>query len=89
MSKEVTVKLMPDKTNENLTMSFEELYNSILEEIETYEKLGLLEELMQQKVVLDIVDFKGSVITAYPTLFAGWLESGKVCISGNLEGVYE
>jgi hypothetical protein len=88
MKNDINVKLTPDKQNEGDTITFQELYEAVLEEIETYEKLGMKEELMKQKLVLNINDLNGNVIGAYPTLFVGWLESGKVCIVGNLEGVY-
>jgi hypothetical protein len=84
----IKVTLTPDKQNESDTITFGDLYNSILEEIETYEKLGMKEELMKQKLVLNINDLNGNVISAYPTLFVGWLESGKVCVVGSLEGIY-
>jgi hypothetical protein len=88
MSNDIKVTLTPNKQNEADTITFEELYNNILEEIETYEKLGMKEELMKQKLVLNINDLNGNVIQAYPTLFVGWLESDKVCVVANLEGVY-
>jgi hypothetical protein len=84
----IKVTLTPDKQNESNTITFEELYNNILEEIETYEKLGMKEELMKQKLVLSINDLNGNVIQAYPTVFVGWLENDKVCVVGNLEGIY-
>jgi hypothetical protein len=58
----IKVTLTPDKQNESDTITFGDLYNSILEEIETYEKLGMKEELMKQKLVLNINDLNGNVI---------------------------
>jgi hypothetical protein len=86
MEKQWTVTLQKDLNNNSIT--FKELYESILEEIDNYERLGMLDELMNQKVVLDLVDYDGQVLHGDATLFVGFLEGGSVLLTGNLKGVY-
>lgn len=79
---------MTSKDN-NQAITFKELYEDILTEIESYKKLDLLDELMNQKVKLNLVDLNGKIIDGPATLTVGWLESGDVLITGNVEGIYE
>jgi hypothetical protein len=70
-------------------ITFRELYEDILDEIESYKELGMLDELMNQKVRLSLLDANGKVIEGAATLVVGWLENGDVLITGGIEGVYE
>ncbi|MEK4006502.1 hypothetical protein [Paenibacillus sp. FSL H3-0333] len=70
-------------------ITFKELYEDILNEIDSYKELGTLDELMNQKVRLSLLDANGKVIEGAATLAVGWLENGDVLITGGIEGVYE
>ncbi|WP_010497776.1 hypothetical protein [Paenibacillus elgii] len=83
-----SITLHKDDINESAQITFRQLYNELLAEMETYRKLGLLEELMDQKIKIDIVDLNGNVLGGYATLFVGWLENGEVLLTGNLREVF-
>lgn len=87
--KNKNIKLSFDNNELDETLTFKDLYEAMLSEIETYKELNLLDELMEQKVTIDVNDLNGHVLNAEPKLFVGWLEQGKVCISSELKSVYE
>lgn len=76
-------------TNKEDRLTFKDLYESILDEIKTYEKLGIVDELMDQEVVVNVYDSEGKVLNANINSLIGWLESGKVMLTGNLDDIYE
>ncbi|GAA4879145.1 hypothetical protein GCM10023310_69090 [Paenibacillus vulneris] len=88
MEKSQVITLHKDDVNENSQITFRQLYNEILNEMETYRNLGRLEELMDQKVKIDICDLNGNVIEGYVNLFVGWLEHGEVLLTGNLRDIF-
>lgn len=89
MSEAQTYEIVMTNKDNNQGITFKELYEDILNEIEIYKKLGSLDELMNQTVKLNLVDLNGRTIDGPATLAVGWLESGGVLITGNVEGIYE
>lgn len=89
MENKINLTLEMDNENINNAITFKELYESILQEIEDYKKLDMLDELMNQKIIMNMTDLNGNVVYGYSTLFVGWLESGNVLITGALNDVYE
>jgi hypothetical protein len=88
MSIQAKVKLEMVDDAKNRGITFRDLFESIQEEIQNYERLGKLDELMEQKVILTLTDLKGTVLEGYLTLHVGWLEDGNVLLTGNLKDVY-
>ncbi|WP_339193832.1 hypothetical protein MKY95_18905 [Paenibacillus sp. FSL P4-0176] len=88
MNKAQSYEIVPTNKDKNQGITFRELYEDILSEIEDYKKLGLLDELMTQTVKLNLVDLNGRVIDGPATLTVGWLEGGSVLITGNVEEIY-
>lgn len=89
MLKEENIKLYKDDYNENCTITFREFYNQILDEIDNYKRLDRLDDLMDQKMSMQIVDLEGQILEGYMTSgLIGWLENGDVLISGNLRDIY-
>jgi len=88
MNKAQSYEIVPTNKDKNQGITFRELYEDMLSEIEDYKKLGLLDELMTQTVKLNLVDLNGRVIDGSATLTVGWLEGGSVLITGNVEEIY-
>lgn len=88
MNESQTYEIVMTNKDNNKGITFKELYEDILNEIEIYKKLGSLDELMTQTVKLNLVDLNGRVIDGPATLTVGWLEGGSVLITGNVEGIY-
>lgn len=66
-----------------------ELLESLQEEVECYDKLGIKEELLQQEVVMQLIDANGHILSGRATLPVGWLEGGSFLITGSLEKIIE
>ncbi|WP_431785906.1 hypothetical protein [Paenibacillus lactis] len=88
MSKTQTHEIILTDKNNNQGITFKELYEDILTEIDTYKNLGMLDELMNQTIRLSLVDANGIVVEGPATLAVGWLESEGVLITGNIENVF-
>lgn len=88
MDKTQTHEIILTDKDKNEGITFKQLYEDILDEIEIYKELGSLDELMSQTVKLNLVDLNGKVIDGSATLTVGWIEGGSVLITGNVEGIY-
>jgi hypothetical protein len=86
--KTVTLKIDKSWKHEKSIMTFRDLYEQVLEEIDTYRKHGMEEELMNQEVVLSLCDTEGQLVNGYSCMLVGYLEGGGVLITGNVEEVY-
>ncbi|WP_211747933.1 hypothetical protein [Paenibacillus sp. Marseille-Q4541] len=75
-----------ERKYENLT--FKQLYEDMLSEIDTYEKSGMLDELMKQKVTVHAYDAEGKIVAVDLTDLIGWLENGNVMTIGQVRDVY-
>ncbi|MFI2856917.1 hypothetical protein ACH6EH_07225 [Paenibacillus sp. JSM ZJ436] len=89
MSDSQTYDISMSNKDENQGITFKELYEDMLGEIDYFKKLGLLDELMNQPIKLNLVDSNGKVVEGPATLAVGWLESDDVLITGNIENVFE
>lgn len=88
MNNKEKIELFKDDYNENRTITFRELYEAIQNEMNTYDKLGKLDDLMNQKMSMQIIDLEGQVLDSYMTDFIGYLEDGTVMVVGNLRNIY-
>ncbi|MEL3959484.1 hypothetical protein NST17_20240 [Caldifermentibacillus hisashii] len=70
-------------------LTFRDMYESMIEEMETYKKLHKLDELMDQEIVVQLNDGNGNILQGFPQLFVGWLEGGGVCVSGGLDAIID
>lgn len=68
--------------------TFKDLYEDMLEEMERYDKLGMLEDLMNANISNEIVDKSGSVLYSLMNFSAGFLEGNVYHIQGALNHVY-
>ncbi|PYY28203.1 hypothetical protein [Paenibacillus illinoisensis] len=80
------IQVLKEQKTESIT--FKQLYEEMLSEIELYENLGKLDELMNQKVVVSLYDSAGRVVSADLNDLIGWLEQGNVLLNGQITGVY-
>ncbi|MDH6674285.1 hypothetical protein M2277_004977 [Paenibacillus sp. LBL] len=88
MKDKQTHTIVVSNTPQEQAITFKELYEDILNEISAYKELGCLDELMNQKVRLSLLDAEGKVVEGAATLAVGWLENGDVLITGSIEGVF-
>lgn len=88
MDKFETHNIQVAKEHKTESITFKQLYEDMLSEIDVYEKLGKLDELMNQKVVVSLYDSAGRVVSADLNDLIGWLEQGNVLLNGQITGVY-
>lgn len=79
----IDLELYEEKEIEN-KYTFKNLYEAMLEEIDRYEKLGMLEDLFNSKVTIESLDKKGIVLIANMNFSAGFLEGDIYQIQGQL-----
>jgi hypothetical protein len=49
--------------------------------------MGILDELMNQKIIISMSDLEGNVLEGHSTMSVGWLAMGGVCLAANLKNV--
>lgn len=90
MYKEHIIKTFADGERHKINpLTFKQLYEDMVSEMEIYKNLGRLDELMEQPVLLDLMDAEGSPISGIAYLAIGWLENGGVLITGEVNSVYK
>lgn len=89
MSSKINIDLETKKTDISNTLTFGELYEQMLEEIDTYKRLELSEELMSSPIYVSVTDVNGSIIGSPIRDFIGFLESGVSGLSGEIDYVYD
>ena len=86
MKENQTITLHKDiRIKKSHQITFGDLLKLMQEEMEGYDKLGRLDELMNQKMIVHINDLEGQVVQGYITDLIGWLKNGDVLITSNLE----
>lgn len=84
----IKVALEKEKEENVEYITFKDLFEHMKKEIDRYEELGMLDELMNQKVLLSLYDRQGNILEGSATLFVGWLEGGDVLITGTLTDIF-
>jgi hypothetical protein len=69
-------------------ITFKDLFEEMKKEVDKYEELGMLDELMNQKVLLNLYDRQGNILEGSATWFVGWLEGGDVLVTGILTDIF-
>lgn len=70
------------------SLTFKEVLEAFQDEIEDYTKLKLQEELMIQRVVVNLYDANGGIVKGYLNNVIGWLEGGEVLLTGQIDDVF-
>lgn len=87
--KNINVKLEMVNTDNKERMTFGGLFEAMKEEMETYKKLNMLDELMSQEISVNMYDAEGRIIFGMGQEMIGWLEGGSVLLIGNMKEVYD
>lgn len=84
----IKVALEKEKEENVGYITFKDLFEEMKKEVDKYEELGMLDELMNQKVLLNLYDRQGNILEGSATLFVGWLEGGDVLVTGILTDIF-
>jgi len=85
VKEEIEIKeLVPVKSDVDDSLTFRELWNETGKEIANYTDREMATELMDQKIILQVVDQNGSIVNGNLNLFVGWIEQGGVVLTGRL-----
>jgi hypothetical protein len=87
MKKLIEIETTEERAYEPVT--FKDLLESMNNEMDVYEKIGLLDELMEQEIMLDITDYRGNILLADVSMPIGFVEGGGFVLAGNLSKVIE
>lgn len=88
MQKQENITLYKDDVNTDNHMTFKELYDDLQDEVDIYSELGTVDELLKQKVIIQISDLEGQILEGYVTNMIGYLEGGEVLLTANLRDVF-
>ncbi|WP_079709787.1 hypothetical protein [Paraliobacillus ryukyuensis] len=86
-SKNIQLKFGEEASKEAL--SVRQLTEELNNEVENYNQLNSKEKLMNQKIVMQLTDDSGNVISGDLDMFISWVENGTVYLTGNVNYVYE